>query len=56
MEGRAMWEYMRMQVSVNAVAGSDDATDKLGREGWELVCVVEAAASYLHFFFKRPRR
>jgi hypothetical protein len=51
-----MWEYMRMQVQVHEIASSDAATDRLGREGWELVCVVEAANSYLHYFFKRLRK
>lgn len=47
------WEYLRMQVSIHSVATCDEQVDQAGRDGWELVAVVEAGNSYLHMWFKR---
>ena len=50
------WEYLRVQVSVSEISKIDPELLNLGAKGWELSGVVEAANSYLHLFFKRPRQ
>jgi len=47
------WEYVRIQMSIHSIKTTDDAIDRLGREGWELVCAI-SSDSYLHLWFKRP--
>lgn len=49
------WEYIRVQVGVHEIVNSDEQVAELGRQGWELVVAVEAADSYIHLWFKRPR-
>jgi hypothetical protein len=49
------WEYLRLQVGSHEIVKSDEQLAQLGREGWELVAVAEAAGSYIHMWFKRRR-
>lgn len=50
------WDYLRLQVSIQSIKEIDDQVGAAGRDGWELVSVVEAGNSYLHMWFKRPRK
>lgn len=45
------WEYRTVMFRL----GDEEALDRLGRAGWELISVVDAADSWL-LFLKRPRR
>lgn len=49
------WEYLRVQVESHKIKNSDETVSELGRQGWELVSVVEAGNSWIHFWFKRAR-
>jgi hypothetical protein len=49
------WEYLRLQADVHDIRASDVEAEQLGKDGWELVAVVESAGSYIHMWFKRPR-
>lgn len=49
------WDYLRMQVDVDRIRTMDTQMAELGRQGWELVAVVETRQSWLHIIFKRPR-
>ncbi len=49
------WEYLRVQVESQKIKSSDETISELGRQGWELTGVVEAASSWIHLWFKRPK-
>jgi hypothetical protein len=49
------WEYLRLQVEVHDIRSSDQRLSELGLQGWELCGTCEAAGSYLHLWFRRPK-
>ena len=49
------WDYVRTQIDAHKIKDSDATIAKLGQDGWELVDVVYTQ-TYVHFWFKRPRK
>jgi len=54
------WEYLQAQLytahgSQVEVDGKPTTFERLGRDGWELVCIVLASDPWHVAYFKRPR-
>lgn len=50
----AQWEYNVLDVAGEEYSDIRDTLNKLGREGWELVCTTETEESVCTLWLKRP--
>ena len=49
------WEYTIRSCSVDASLHDENTTlDRLGKDGWELVCAMLMGDGSVTFYFKRP--